>query len=83
MSVDILADGTLQLDKRVELPDVLDLLVVGGGPAGTAAAFRAKELGMTALVVDYDDLISMKKASGRAHDLLDIQELRAKRELPG
>jgi predicted nucleotidyltransferase len=39
--------------------------------------------GIAVWVVDYDDLISMKTASGRAQDLLDIQELRAKRELPG
>ena len=30
--------------------EVLDLLIVGGGPAGTAAAFRAKELGLEPLV---------------------------------
>lgn len=39
------------------LPDVLDLLVVGGGPGGTMAAFRAKELGLSALVIDYDDVL--------------------------
>ncbi len=38
-------------------PVVLDMLVVGGGPAGTAAAFRARELGLKALVIDYDDLM--------------------------
>ena len=37
--------------------EVLDLLIVGGGPAGTAAALRAKELGLEPLVVDYDDLM--------------------------
>ncbi len=37
--------------------DLLDLLVVGGGPGGTAAAFRACELGLTSLVVDYDDVL--------------------------
>ncbi len=36
---------------------VLDILIVGGGPAGTAAAFRARELGLSSLVVDYDDLM--------------------------
>jgi thioredoxin reductase/ferredoxin len=45
-----------------ELPEthagVLDLLVVGGGPAGTAAAFRAKELGLSALVIDQDDVLT-------------------------
>ncbi len=47
----------LLLEQPVELPEVLDALIVGGGPAGTAAAFRLKELGATALVVDYDDLL--------------------------
>ena len=32
--------------------DVLDVLIVGGGPAGTAAAFRSKELGIEALVIE-------------------------------
>ncbi len=50
-------DGSLVLKRPVELPEVLDLLIVGGGPAGTAAAFRAKELGLNALVIDYDDLM--------------------------
>jgi thioredoxin reductase/pSer/pThr/pTyr-binding forkhead associated (FHA) protein/ferredoxin len=39
------------------IPEVLDLLVVGGGPGGTAAAFRARELGLSVLVVDYDDVL--------------------------
>ena len=46
-------------------------------------ARKANAGGIGVWVVDYDDLISMKKASGRAQDLLDIQELQAKRELPG
>jgi pSer/pThr/pTyr-binding forkhead associated (FHA) protein/thioredoxin reductase/ferredoxin len=50
-------DGSLILSESVQIPDVLDLLVVGGGPAGTAAAFRAKELGLSTLVIDYDDLM--------------------------
>lgn len=37
--------------------ETLDLLVVGGGPGGTAAAFRARELGIRSLVVDFDDLM--------------------------
>ena len=51
------SDGSLVLDQPVDLPDVLDVLIVGGGPAGTAAAFRAKELGLSALVIDFDDLL--------------------------
>lgn len=65
---DILKDGMLQLETPVRLPEVLDLLVVGGGPAGTAAAFRAKELGLSVLVVDYDDL--MKRIRDYAKDKL-------------
>jgi thioredoxin reductase/pSer/pThr/pTyr-binding forkhead associated (FHA) protein/ferredoxin len=55
--VEYLSDGTLVLDKPVQLPKILDMLIVGGGPAGTAAAFRAKELGLSALVIDFDDLL--------------------------
>ena len=53
----VLPDGRLRLDVAVELPDLLDVLVVGGGPAGTAVAFRAKELGLSALVVELDDIL--------------------------
>lgn len=59
-------DGTLILAEPVTLPDVLDVLIVGGGPFGTAAAFRAKELGLSALVIDYDDL--MKRIRDYAKD---------------
>lgn len=57
MTVDYREDGELILNDPVPLPDVLDMLIVGGGPAGTAAAFRAKELGLNALVIDFDDLM--------------------------
>ena len=56
-SVPTTPDGTLVLDDPVTLPDVLDVLVVGAGPAGTAAAFRAKELGLSALVIEHDDIL--------------------------
>ncbi len=47
---------------------VLDVLVAGGGPAGTAVAFRARELGMSVLVVEYDDL--MKRIRDYSKDKL-------------
>jgi len=47
---------------------IVDLLVVGGGPAGTAAAFRARELGLSAIVIDYDDL--MKRIRDYSKDKL-------------
>lgn len=54
---EILPDGTFLLAQPVQPPEVWDMLIVGGGPAGTAAAFRAKELGLAALVIDFDDVL--------------------------
>ena len=50
-------DGRLRLDAEAESSDLLDLLIVGGGPAGTGAAFRARELGLSALVIELDDIL--------------------------
>lgn len=49
--------GTLKVQQPATLPDVIDVFVAGGGPAGTAAAVRAKEFGLSCLVTDYDDLM--------------------------
>ena len=38
MTAETLPDGTFVLDEPVVVPEILDLLIVGGGPAGTAAA---------------------------------------------
>ena len=48
--------------------DILDVLVVGGGPGGTAAAFRARELGLAVQVIEYDDL--MKRIRDYSKDKL-------------
>ena len=37
--------------------DTLDVLIVGGGPGRTSAAFRAREHGLKTLVIDFDDLM--------------------------
>ena len=37
--------------------ETYDVLILGGGPAGTATAFRAHELGLRVLVLDHDDLM--------------------------
>ncbi len=42
----------------------LDVLVVGGGPCGTAAAWRAHELGLSTLVIDRDCVLSIVKEWG-------------------
>jgi len=68
MPTEIRSDGTFKVRDSVDPPEVLDMLIVGGGPAGTAAAFRAKELGLDALVIDYDDL--MKRIRDYAEDKL-------------
>ena len=36
-------------------PDIVDLLIVGGGPAGVAAALRATELGLSVRILEADD----------------------------
>jgi cation diffusion facilitator CzcD-associated flavoprotein CzcO len=70
--LDVRPDGTIALDPPMELPDVLDALIVGGGPFGTAVAFRLKELGRSALVIDYDDL--MKRIRDYAKDKLILPD---------
>ena len=63
---EVLPDGRFVLDTPVALPDVLDALIVGAGPAGTAAAFRAKELALTALVIEIDDVLKRIRDYDRA-----------------
>jgi len=58
----------MERDRALEIPEILDLLVVGGGPGGTAAACRGKELGLSVLVIDYDDL--MKRIRDYSKDKL-------------
>jgi len=43
-------------------------------------ANKADAGGVAVWVVGYEDLVSMKEASGRPQDLLDLQQLRAQRE---
>lgn len=49
--------GTLKTARSAPLPEIVDVFIAGGGPAGIAAAMKATELGLTSLIVDYDDLM--------------------------
>ena len=42
----------------------LDVLIVGAGPCGTAAAWRAHELGLSVLIIDRDCVLSIVKEWG-------------------
>jgi thioredoxin reductase/ferredoxin/pSer/pThr/pTyr-binding forkhead associated (FHA) protein len=66
----ILPDGTMVLKNPVELPETLDVLIVGAGPAGTGAAFRARELGLSALVVEMDDVLAKIRDFPKEKDIL-------------
>jgi hypothetical protein len=37
---EVRSDGMVVLDRPAELPAVFDAVIVGGGPFGTALAFR-------------------------------------------
>ena len=50
--------GTLKVAQPAERAEVLDVLVAGGGPGGTAAALRGLELGLRVAVIDADDLLT-------------------------
>jgi len=56
---DLTVGGSLVTKEPVALPEVLDILIVGAGPTGTSAAFRAKELGLSALVIDRDEILTI------------------------
>ncbi len=51
---------------------IVDALIVGGGPGGTAAALRCRELGIEALVIEYDDL--MKRIRDYSKDKLILPD---------
>ncbi|MCH9647679.1 MAG: FHA domain-containing protein [Deltaproteobacteria bacterium] len=65
-----MSQDTVQADAgspSTEVPqnEVVDLLVVGGGPGGMAAACRGQELGLSVLMIDYDDLMKRIRDYGK------------------
>ena len=64
------------------LPAVLDMIVVGGGPAGTAAVFRARELGRKALLIEREELLKRFKDCDSEKLLESDDESAGRRRLP-
>jgi thioredoxin reductase/NAD-dependent dihydropyrimidine dehydrogenase PreA subunit len=66
-----IAQGTRVVDRVAELPRAardaarVDLVVVGAGPAGLAAALRAKELGLTCVVLEQSTVAATIRAFPR------------------
>jgi thioredoxin reductase len=55
-AVDAIAADLAEQDASDGDPDLLDLLIVGAGPAGLAAALRAKQRRLHYLVIDQDSI---------------------------
>lgn len=64
------------------LPAVLDVIVIGGGSAGTAAVFRARELGRRALLIERDELLKRFRERGSEALLDSDDESAGRRRLP-
>ncbi len=75
--------GSLKLADAVDAPDVYDVLICGGGPCGTAGAMRAKELGLSALVIDYDDVMKRIRDYPKAKPILPTYGGGDKATFPG
>ena len=60
----------------------LDVLIVGGGPSGTATAFRAKELGLKALVIELDELLKRIRDYAKDKPILPSHQGGANQKFP-
>lgn len=59
---------TCRLDLEIPIVHETDVLVVGGGPAGTAAAFAAAEMGRSVMIVEqFNCLGGVATAGGHGH----------------
>jgi thioredoxin reductase (NADPH) len=54
--VDTIAARLAALNGRRQLPGVLDLCVVGAGPAGISASLRAVESGLSSVTIEQDEV---------------------------
>ena len=64
------------------LPAVLDVIVIGGGSAGTAAVFRTRELGRRALLIERDQLLKRFRGCSSEELLESDNESAGRRRLP-
>src|SRR5262249_45094083 len=69
--------GTLKVAEPTASAGLLDTLIAGAGPAGTAAVMRALELGLRVLVIDAEDLLTKVRDFHEGKDILPDYGVRA------
>lgn len=80
-SDDELAEHGYKVSTELEDPGELDVLIVGAGPAGLAAAVYASSEGLRALVVDHASIGGQATSSARIRNYLGFQRGLTGREL--
>ncbi len=80
-SDDELAKHGYKVSTELEDPGELDVLIVGAGPAGLAAAVYASSEGLRALVVDHASIGGQARSSSRIRNYLGFQRGLTGREL--
>ena len=76
-----LAKHGYQVKTELEEPGELDVVIVGAGPAGLAAAVYASSEGLRALVVDHASIGGQARSSARIRNYLGFQRGLTGREL--
>ncbi len=80
-SDDELADHGYKVSTELEDPGQFDVVIVGAGPAGLAAAVYASSEGLRALVVDHASIGGQARSSARIRNYLGFQRGLTGREL--
>ena len=80
-SDDELAEHGYKVRTEIEDPGELDVVIVGAGPAGLAAAVYASSEGLRALVVDHASIGGQARSSARIRNYLGFQRGLTGREL--
>ena len=61
--------GTYKLEREIPIEDGYDVVIAGGGPAGSAAAVCAARLGAKVLLVEATGCLGGMGTSGMGGDL--------------